>query len=216
MADATTTATAAVTLVAPPPPPIVHAIAGSIGSALALLLFYPLERARIELQTQAAKADTTRQRKQLLLSSEQVFSTTSNQDINVHDDVATQNPSSQGVVFVDAVSSIASSSTGSEKEEHIPEGSSFWMSEHESEQSIDTNSNNDNVSKKDDKDVVGHCNNLPSSWSMNTSISGSQKSDVLVEDLLTPVTVAINTIYSTSTTTFFITTPTHTEIHKTI
>jgi adenine nucleotide transporter 17 len=35
-------------------PPIVHAIGGSLGSALALVLFYPLERARIELQAQAA------------------------------------------------------------------------------------------------------------------------------------------------------------------
>lgn len=34
--------------------PIVHAIGGSLGSALALLLFYPLERARIELQSQAS------------------------------------------------------------------------------------------------------------------------------------------------------------------
>jgi adenine nucleotide transporter 17 len=31
-------------------PPIIHAIGGSLGSAVALLLFYPLERARIELQ----------------------------------------------------------------------------------------------------------------------------------------------------------------------
>ena len=36
------------------PPPIVHAIGGSVGSALALLLFYPLERARIEMQSEAA------------------------------------------------------------------------------------------------------------------------------------------------------------------
>lgn len=35
-------------------PPIVHALGGSIGSALALLLFYPLERARIEMQSRAA------------------------------------------------------------------------------------------------------------------------------------------------------------------
>ncbi len=35
-------------------PPIVHALGGSIGSALALLLFYPLERARIEIQSKAA------------------------------------------------------------------------------------------------------------------------------------------------------------------
>ena len=34
-------------------PPIVHALGGSIGSALALLLFYPLERARIEMQCRA-------------------------------------------------------------------------------------------------------------------------------------------------------------------
>jgi adenine nucleotide transporter 17 len=35
--------------------PFVHAIGGSLGSALALLLFYPLERARIELQSQASR-----------------------------------------------------------------------------------------------------------------------------------------------------------------
>lgn len=35
--------------------PIVHAIGGSLGSAFALLLFYPLERARIELQSQASQ-----------------------------------------------------------------------------------------------------------------------------------------------------------------
>ena len=34
--------------------PLVHAIGGSLGSALALLLFYPLERARIELQSHVA------------------------------------------------------------------------------------------------------------------------------------------------------------------
>jgi solute carrier family 25 (peroxisomal adenine nucleotide transporter), member 17 len=34
--------------------PIVHAIGGSVGSALALLLFYPLERARLEIQSAAA------------------------------------------------------------------------------------------------------------------------------------------------------------------
>jgi adenine nucleotide transporter 17 len=32
-------------------PPIVHAIGGAVGSALAILLFYPLERVRIELQS---------------------------------------------------------------------------------------------------------------------------------------------------------------------
>ena len=40
-------------------PPIVHALGGSIGSALALLLFYPLERARIEMQSKAAAAKKT-------------------------------------------------------------------------------------------------------------------------------------------------------------
>lgn len=38
------------------PSPTAHAIGGSLGSALALLLFYPLERARIELQSRAAAA----------------------------------------------------------------------------------------------------------------------------------------------------------------
>ena len=35
-------------------PPIVHAVGGSIGSTLSLLLLYPLERARIEMQAQQA------------------------------------------------------------------------------------------------------------------------------------------------------------------
>jgi hypothetical protein len=37
------------------PSPVVHAIGGSLGSALALLLFYPLERARIELQSEVLR-----------------------------------------------------------------------------------------------------------------------------------------------------------------
>jgi solute carrier family 25 (peroxisomal adenine nucleotide transporter), member 17 len=40
-------------------PPLGHAIGGSIGSALALLLLYPLERARTELQANAAHSRTT-------------------------------------------------------------------------------------------------------------------------------------------------------------
>jgi solute carrier family 25 (peroxisomal adenine nucleotide transporter), member 17 len=40
-------------------PPLGHAIGGSIGSALALLLLYPLERARTELQANAARLRTT-------------------------------------------------------------------------------------------------------------------------------------------------------------
>ncbi|KAL3943952.1 MAG: hypothetical protein SGBAC_001986 [Bacillariaceae sp.] len=36
-------------------PPIAHAIGGSLGSAIALLIFYPLERARIELQSGASQ-----------------------------------------------------------------------------------------------------------------------------------------------------------------
>lgn len=38
-----------------PAPPVAHAIGGSLGSAIALLLFYPLERARIELQSEASQ-----------------------------------------------------------------------------------------------------------------------------------------------------------------
>mmetsp|Transcript_40582 Transcript_40582/g.98013 ORF Transcript_40582/g.98013 Transcript_40582/m.98013 type:complete len:301 (-) Transcript_40582:343-1245(-) len=36
-------------------PPMAHAIGGSLGSAIALLMFYPLERARIELQSGASQ-----------------------------------------------------------------------------------------------------------------------------------------------------------------
>lgn len=48
MTQSTAAAAAAVT----PIPPIIHAIGGSVGSTLSLLLLYPLERARIEMQAQ--------------------------------------------------------------------------------------------------------------------------------------------------------------------
>jgi solute carrier family 25 (peroxisomal adenine nucleotide transporter), member 17 len=40
-------------------PPIAHAIGGALGSAFALLLFFPLERARIELQAQVASSSSS-------------------------------------------------------------------------------------------------------------------------------------------------------------
>jgi solute carrier family 25 (peroxisomal adenine nucleotide transporter), member 17 len=39
-------------------PPMAHAVGGSLGSALALLLLYPLERARVEMQTMTASDST--------------------------------------------------------------------------------------------------------------------------------------------------------------
>jgi len=39
-------------------PPVVHAIGGSIGSALAILAFYPLERIRVELQSTVGESDS--------------------------------------------------------------------------------------------------------------------------------------------------------------
>lgn len=50
MASSSSVATSAV-------PPIGHAVGGALGSALALLLFYPLERSRIEMQSEAARAN---------------------------------------------------------------------------------------------------------------------------------------------------------------
>mmetsp|Transcript_11683 Transcript_11683/g.27992 ORF Transcript_11683/g.27992 Transcript_11683/m.27992 type:complete len:577 (-) Transcript_11683:47-1777(-) len=41
------------------PSAIVHAVGGSVGSALALLLFYPLERSRIELQARVASSSAS-------------------------------------------------------------------------------------------------------------------------------------------------------------
>ena len=40
-------------------PPVVHAVGGCVGSALSLALLYPLERARIEMQSKAAATATT-------------------------------------------------------------------------------------------------------------------------------------------------------------
>ena len=40
-------------------PPLAHAVGGSLGSALALLLLYPLERARVELQTTQGSGDSS-------------------------------------------------------------------------------------------------------------------------------------------------------------
>ena len=42
-----------------PPSPLAHAISGSLGSALALLVFYPLERVRTELQSSATPLSTS-------------------------------------------------------------------------------------------------------------------------------------------------------------
>ena len=39
-------------------PPFVHAVGGSVGSALSLLVLYPLERARIEVQTVVARLES--------------------------------------------------------------------------------------------------------------------------------------------------------------
>jgi adenine nucleotide transporter 17 len=41
-----------------PPSPLAHAISGSLGSALALLVFYPLERVRTELQSSATPSSS--------------------------------------------------------------------------------------------------------------------------------------------------------------
>jgi len=43
-------ASPSVAVVPQPIPPLIHAVAGALGGAFALLLFYPLERARIEMQ----------------------------------------------------------------------------------------------------------------------------------------------------------------------
>ena len=55
-ASSSSCSAAAAAAAATPPPPFVHAIGGCVGSALSLLLLYPLERARIELQSVAAGA----------------------------------------------------------------------------------------------------------------------------------------------------------------
>ena len=46
----TTASMAATSSVQPPLPPVAHAIGGSVGSTLSMLLLYPLERVRIEMQ----------------------------------------------------------------------------------------------------------------------------------------------------------------------
>ena len=63
-------------------PPIGHAIGGSIGSALALLLFYPLERARIEMQADAGAANGNKVSIATAANDNKVSITT----VEVHDD----------------------------------------------------------------------------------------------------------------------------------
>lgn len=59
-------------------PPIAHAISGSIGSALAIFLFYPLERARIELQSLSAKQKIHRPLKEKQKKTKKLSNTSSN------------------------------------------------------------------------------------------------------------------------------------------
>jgi len=47
-----------------PLPPIIHAIGGSIGSALAILTFYPLERIRVEIQSQQQQKQPQKSQKE--------------------------------------------------------------------------------------------------------------------------------------------------------
>ncbi|KAL7490499.1 hypothetical protein ACHAWT_000114 [Skeletonema menzelii] len=59
MATKTTPSTSASSAISLPP--IVHAIGGSIGSALAILTFYPLERIRVEIQSQQQQKSTKKE-----------------------------------------------------------------------------------------------------------------------------------------------------------
>lgn len=59
------TSTSTMSSLAQSPPPLAHAIGGSLGSALALMLLYPLERAKIEMQAQASQRRSSRHRSHL-------------------------------------------------------------------------------------------------------------------------------------------------------
>jgi adenine nucleotide transporter 17 len=69
-------------------PPIVHAIGGALGTAIAVLLFYPLERARIELQAQAQRRQTTVLNTQsdsdVVVANDELESVHANVDVNAN------------------------------------------------------------------------------------------------------------------------------------
>lgn len=86
------------------PSPLTHAISGSIGSALALLLFYPLERARIELQVTASS---------LKSSSTKTLQPKSSNNKSLKQEISTSSVDSDSVISIETPKDIKINSTSS-------------------------------------------------------------------------------------------------------
>ena len=120
-------------------PPIVHALGGSIGSALALLLFYPLERARIELQSKAAVS-----------SSSMMTTTTSTRPIN-----------ERKKETVEAISPI-------KRDNDNDNGNNSQLGLTANDDDDDDDDDNNNIIKEEASWDRVAADSSPSSWSMNS------------------------------------------------
>jgi adenine nucleotide transporter 17 len=85
-------------------PPIVHAIGGALGTALAVLLFYPLERARIELQAQAQRrsVDDVVSSDDDVVVNDELESVHANVNVTINDNENTKDPKTPTAVPLDS------------------------------------------------------------------------------------------------------------------
>jgi solute carrier family 25 (peroxisomal adenine nucleotide transporter), member 17 len=70
-----------------PPPPLIHAVSGALGSAIALLLFYPLERIKVEQQRQLHAHNNNTTAATTVVDPDETIEFTSAKSSNSHKDI---------------------------------------------------------------------------------------------------------------------------------
>ena len=146
-------------------PPVAHAIGGAIGSALALLLFFPLERARIELQAQASLSASSRSLNEQ--SQSQIHAAGSRDDGG---DIR----SNRDLESIDA--NVDGFQDSENQQQHNPAASTPVVATQEEVQHVESNSADSPSSSswtpiRQQEDDQNNSASSPSTWSLNTPTS---------------------------------------------